>query len=136
MADQKPKFELIWGNKVPKDTHHILFFRRDWRKEMWSRKLREHPYMMVEVPSNTLHPQIHKIMDAGTPVPSEFACQVAYCDLEDLRMMELIDVKVDGIERRIDTIIEIFKYCGEDIDDTIRALLTQKYIVRKFYQGG
>lgn len=133
MADQKPELKLIWNTKVTKDRHHILFFRRSFCKEMWSRRLREHPYLGVMIPADTLHRQIHEAMTNGVPRPSEFACETVWHDLEDLRLMGLADEKTDGIERRLDTLIELFSYCGENADDTIKALLTQKYIVRKFY---
>lgn len=135
MENQTPELKLIWDTKVHKDNHHILFFRRVWREKTWSRRLREHPYVEVMIPSKTLHPYIHKAMDDGIPCPNEFACEMMWHDLEDLRLMGLIDPKRDDIEQRLNTIIELFSYCREDVDGTVKALLTQKYIVRKFYQA-
>lgn len=136
MADQEPRLELIWETKVKKNCHHLLFSRKNWRKEMWSRRLREHPYMEVKIPSDTLHPLIHKLMTSGVPVPNEFACQYVWCELETLWSMDLIEPYAEGVERRLNTVIELFSYCHEDADETVKALLLQKRIVRKFYEGG
>ncbi len=130
----KPELKLAWETKVKKDNHHILFFRKNWRKEMWSRRLREHPYMEVLIPTDTLHQQIHKLMDSGIPRPNEYACEMVWHDLEELKLVKLID-KRDGIEQRLNTLIELFNCCGENVDDTVYALVLQKHIVRKFYHG-
>ncbi len=89
--------------------------------------------MVVKIPSDTLHPRIHELLSEGVPVPNEFTCEMVWHDLEDLRRVGLIDVKHDGAEQRINILIELLRCCGEDVDETVKALLTQKYIVRKFY---
>lgn len=135
MESQQLESRLNWDNKVKRNSHHLLFFRRKWRKEMWSRRLREHHYMEVKIPADTLHQQIHKIMDQGVPKPNEFACEMVWYDLEDLRKNGIIDTRMDGIEQRLNVLIDLLKCSGEDVDDTVKALLTQKYIARKFYDS-
>lgn len=113
------------------NLHHILWIRRKWDKASWSHKLRNHPYMKVSIPKDTLHKWIHQAV-YEVPIPREIICQKAYEEIERLYKFGAISDN-DNIIKRLDLLIFILKYVA---DDTVAALEAQKEIATRFYHKG
>lgn len=112
-----------------KDRHHILWPQHDWNKG-YAKQLRDHWYMIVPVPMNTLHHKIHhNIM--RIPVPRGICAKDALFQLEMLDKHGALH-PYDNIEKRLMVIMALFDCCEPA---TYAALEEQMNIVRKFYKS-
>lgn len=79
----------IVPSAIKYDKHHICFCRRTWSQGEWSRQLREHPYLIPQIPRDGLHHQVH-VEVSHVPVPPEWCCQRAFETLNWLLLTERI----------------------------------------------
>lgn len=90
--------------------------------------------MGAMIPMHTLHKKIHETINS-IPVPNEEVCEYVWYELEDLRLNGYIDCEKDNIELRLNTLIQLLRESGGNLDATIATLKWQKQVVRKFYQN-
>lgn len=113
---------------INEDTHHILYTKRGWNRG-YNKELRNHWYMRVIIPKNTLHKRIHNELKSITPprgLSSKFALQhLAYLEGYGVLHPE------DSLEKRLTVLIALFD--GGTEVDTIRDLKAQLAIATKFY---
>lgn len=109
------------------DRHHIVWYRRDYSKG-WAKRLRDHWYLHVEIPRDTLHHQIHYEI-AHVPVPRVISIKGA---IEQLALLEKFGgiSRDDSIEKRLLVLMALFD-CSEP--RTHEALKKQYDIVCEFY---
>ena len=109
------------------DRHHLLWYRREYSKG-WAKRLRDHWYLSIEIPRDTLHRQIHYEV-AHIPVPRVISIKSA---LEQLNLLEKFNgiSRNDNIEKRLMVLLALFD-CAEPA--TYNALRKQYDIVCKFY---
>lgn len=112
-----------------RDVHHILWQKRHWDKG-WSKRLREHPYCKIEIPRDTLHHQIHQVVN-DIPVPNGEACKAAYIAIESWLEGGVCSMD-DNLSRRIEVIEMCFK---AKYPVTYKALEKQKNVVDNYYKG-
>lgn len=109
------------------DRHHLLWPQHDWNKGC-AKALRDHWYMVVQIPMNTLHRTIHyEIMNI--PVPRGCVAKDILFHLNTLENYHAINSD-DTIEKRL-TVMMALTECVEP--ETYSALKQQLDIVRKFY---
>ena len=108
------------------DKHHLLWCRRDWRTG-YAHALREHWYLRMVIPKNTLHARIHESI-ANIPVPTGVSAREAYTQLMNLETYGAIH-KNDPIEKRLKLLIALFD-CQEP--ETAYALKQQLRIVQEY----
>lgn len=111
-----------------KDKHHILWPQHDWNKG-YAKELRNHWYMTIPIPMNTLHHMIHHEI-THIPVPRGIAAKDALKQLELLERFGALHT-YDNIERRLMVIMALFDCCEPE---TYNALKKQQELVRKFYK--
>ena len=109
------------------DCHHLVWYKRDYSKG-WAKRLRDHWYLRVEIPRNTLHRQIHYEV-AHIPVPRVISIKNALYQLQILEKHGGIH-RDDGIERRLLVLCALFE-CIEP--KTYDALKKQYDIACEFY---
>lgn len=115
------------------DTHHICYSRKSWNTQ-WAHKLREHPYMKVRIPRDTLHRQIHDACDTITP-PPEWISEALWFELEELYQNGIVD-RHDNIHQRLTVLLaELSEFDDPELGKTVDQLLLQKRIVHRFYTG-
>lgn len=113
--------------KKSTDTHHILWYKRDYSKG-WAKRLRDFWYCRVDIPRDTLHRQIHYEI-SHVPVPRVSSIKAAFVQLEMLEKYGAIKPD-DSIEKRLLVMLALFD-CIEP--KTYEALKKQYYIVCEFY---
>lgn len=113
--------------KKATNRHHLVWYRRDYSKG-WAKCLRDHWYLHVEIPRDTLHRKIHCEID-HIPVPRAISIKSA---LDQLQMLEQSGGihREDNIERRLMVLCALFE-CIEP--KTYDALKKQYDIVCEFY---
>lgn len=111
------------------DRHHLLWYKREYNKG-WAKRLRDHWYLRIEIPRDTLHRRIHYEV-AHIPVPRVIAIKGA---LEQLNLLEKFGgiSPNDGIEKRLMVLLAVFDCCEPA---TYNALKKQYDIVCEFYKG-
>lgn len=109
------------------DRHHLLWYKREYSKG-WAKRIRDHWYLHVEIPRDTLHRQIHYEV-AHIPVPRVIAIKGA---LEQLNLLEEFGGinKDDSIEKRLMVLMALFDCCEPA---TYNALKKQYDVVCEFY---
>ena len=112
-----------------KDRHHILWPQHDWNKG-YAKELRNHWYMTIPIPMNTLHRMIHHEI-THIPVPRGITAKDALKQLELLERFGALHT-YDNIERRLMVIMALFDCCEPETYD---ALKKQQELVRKFYNA-
>lgn len=112
-----------------KDRHHILWPQHDWNKG-YAKELRNHWYMTIPIPMNTLHHMIHHEI-THIPVPRGITAKDALKQLELLERFGALHT-YDNIERRLMVIMALFDCCEPETYD---ALKKQQELVRKFYNA-
>lgn len=112
-----------------KDRHHILWPQHDWNRG-YAKVLRNHWYMSIPIPMNTLHRKIHHEI-VRIPVPKGINAKCALFQLEMLDKHGALH-PYDNIERRLMVIMALFECCEPE---TFNALKKQRDIVRKFYHS-
>ena len=112
-----------------KDWHHILYQKRYYCTG-YAKRLREPPYCGAYIPQMTLHRQIHEVL-SNVPLPDGKYCKIAYDAIVNWLEAGYISLN-DPIEKRIDTLIKCFIV---NCPKTAKALLKQKEIVARFYEG-
>lgn len=109
------------------DYHHFLFQRKHWQQG-YAKALREHWYMGIYIPRDTLHREIHsKIHDV--PVPNGKDCKKVFEELVMLEREGLINAE-DSYYERLDFLIELWQ---EKCPATVEILKWQRDIISKFY---
>lgn len=110
------------------DRHHLLWYKREYSKG-WAKRLRDHWYLRIEIPRDTLHHQIHYEV-AHIPVPRVISIKGA---LEQLNLLERFGgiSSNDNIEKRLMVLLALFE-CSEPA--THAALKKQYDIVCEFYK--
>ena len=112
------------------NEHHLLWVGANWDKNKYSRLLRSHWYLRVNIPKNTLHKQIHIGMN-GVPIPSENNCKRALNVLYELEANGALSEK-HNISERIRLLLCLFSYVEPA---TEKALKKQLHIINEFYNG-
>ena len=109
------------------DRHHLVWYKRDYSKG-WAKRLRDHWYLSVEIPRDTLHRKIHYEI-AHIPVPRVVAIKGA---LEQLDLLEKFGGigRDDSIEKRLMVLCALFDCCEVK---TYEALKKQYKLVCGFY---
>ena len=110
-----------------KDRHHLCYTKHGWRKGS-AKRLRLHPYCVVEVPKYTLHAMIHSRVD-DIPAPSDIAAEAAIEQLEMLQRYKAISNE-DGIEKRLWILYALFECVSPATAD---AFARQIQVVREYY---
>lgn len=110
------------------DTHHILWYKRDYSKG-WAKRIHDHWYCRVEIPRNTLHREIHNEV-AHIPVPRVVSIKDALYQLQLLEQYGGISSK-DSIEKRVKVLMALFDGCEPK---TYEALKKQYDVICEFYQ--
>lgn len=110
------------------DRHHLLWYKREYSKG-WAKRIRDHWYLHVEIPRDTLHRQIHYEV-AHIPVPRVISIKGA---LEQLNLLEKFGGinKDDSIEKRLMVLMALFDCCEPA---TYNALKKQYDVVCEFNQ--
>lgn len=126
---RKKKFLLKTSRT--EDYHHLLFQRRHWQQG-YAKTLREHPYMGIYIPRDTLHRALHsKIHDVPTPNGAE--CRLAVETLRQLEKQGAIDPAHDSAEKRLDFLIDLW---GEKCPATVAVLAWEKDVIAKYFKKG
>lgn len=110
--------------KATTDLHHLVWTRRAWNKGI-AKELRQHWYMRVEIPKDTLHRQIHHEIPNGIPVPN--GKEIKHV-LDALRTYEKYGVisHNDNIDKRMSILLPLFQGRAKN------AMYKQFRIVSKF----
>lgn len=108
------------------NKHHILWQRRYWSNG-YLKALREHEYLVVEVPVNTLHHQIHAEM-SGIPTMRPSSAKMVLDELTRLQNFGALRLD-EPISKRIELLI--FMLDGIEAA-TVKALKKQLRIVTNF----
>lgn len=90
------------------DTHHILWYKRDYSKG-WAKRLRDHWYCRVDIPRDTLHREIHHQVE-HVPVPRVQNIKDALFQLDLLERFGGISPD-DPIEKRLKVLMALFDCC-------------------------
>lgn len=108
------------------DRHHLLWYKREYSKG-WAKRIRDHWYLHIEIPRDTLHRKIHYEV-AHIPVPRVVSIKGA---LEQLNLLEKFGgiSRNDTIEKRLMVLMALFD-CIEPA--TYNALKKQYDIVCEF----
>lgn len=64
------------------NNHHILWMKNSWNRP-WAKRLREHEYLVVNIPINSQHRVVHEKIKC-IPVLREDVCQSAYKELDNM----------------------------------------------------
>lgn len=102
------------------DHHHILFTRREWGKGEL-KKLRLHPYCVIELPITSIHRHIHANM-AHIPPPKSCSAREALLQLKLLERYGAIR-RDDPIEKRLALLAAIFDCSDQPTADALRMQL-------------
>lgn len=108
------------------DKHHIVWSKNDFSKG-WPKRLRDHWYLCVKIPRDTLHQEIHcKVSHIPVPKPSNI--KIALAQLAILEKFGGI-CQEDDIEKRVNVLCALFD-CVEPA--TYEALKAQLDIIHEF----
>ncbi len=114
---------------VKHNTHHILFPRRAYDVG-WSKRLREFPWLKVELREdehNSLHKQVERV-----PLPATKRMKEAVLVLEGLAEKGALD-RDASIITRIDVLLCIWSGYT-DTAPTCNALRAQKKVIERYYE--
>lgn len=110
------------------DCHHLL-----WEKRMYSqgyaRSLREHPWLRIYIPRDTLHRWIHHNMRC-IPVPDGKDARKCFELLMRMERVGELDYNAN-IFVRLNFLIEHLVS-----EDTVNALKKQRQVISEFYSRG
>lgn len=108
------------------NRHHLLWPRTDWDTG-YAKELRNHWYLIVEIPMGTVHQAIHREVYSIPPVKGEKAKSI----LQQLKLLEKRGIlkKDDSIEKRLTILIALADYLSPE---TVAALKEQLYVVQRF----
>lgn len=109
------------------DVHHICWQRRKWGHG-YAKKLREHWWLKVTIPTETLHHRIHEEI-VSIPVPRESICRETYEAIVELEKRGSLKHE-QSFETRLQLLICLLD-CVEPL--TADALKKQLSIVEEFY---
>lgn len=113
-------------NSVYYDRHHLCYPRNSWNYG-FAKKLRNMPYLIVEIERETVHQGIHACVPY-VPVPSGQACSMAIVKLHELYADNVISDD-DSLTKRLSVLISVF----EELDpDVAYAFEEQLKVVCKF----
>ena len=110
------------------DAHHLLWVKRNWGQG-YCKALRNHAWLKVYIPRDTLHRQIHHEI-ATIPLAKTEDAKRVFELLVRLEAKGELD-STASIEERLDFLIEHLQ-----TQATVKALIKQREIVRKFYERG
>lgn len=112
------------------NRHHILWTASQYGRN-YARRLRLHKWMVIPIPRDTLHKEIH--LNVGCiPMPKGQLCKKAYLELVRLDELGLLDYEA-SLEDRINWLLDIWSI--DEAPRTVLALQHQKQIVREFYHN-
>jgi len=111
------------------NRHHLLWPRTDWRNG-YAKELRNHWYLIVEIPMDTMHQAIHKEI-VGIPVVDGVKAKSI---LQQLKLLERRNVirSDDSIEKRL-TILVALADCLSP--ETVEALKQQLCVAQRFHMN-
>ena len=112
------------------NAHHLLWQRKHWNIG-YIHKLREHWYMRVEIPKDTLHRYIHENMEE-IPTPNAVSAKIM------LEMLDLLEERgfitpYDDIEKRLAVLLELTPYNEFCMRVAVKKQLR---LVRNYNEGG
>ena len=108
-----------------KDLHHLLWCRRPW-SHGYAQGLRNHRYMVIKIPCETLHRPLHRHIQC-IPVPDGRLCHIAVDRLDEAMRRHDIDIQNDPPSVRLQFLIELL---GDQAASTVKALKKEQ---RFFY---
>ena len=111
------------------NNHHILYCRKNWSCGH-AKKLRNHPFMQVELPAEGLHSKIHANLDA-VPVPDLRQCKEAIQILHILEKKNALNRHAD-IFTKINLLLNIWNNTA-NMKPTCDALKVQLKIAEDYY---
>lgn len=114
------------GAKRTVDAHHLLWEKRMYRTG-YAKALRNHAWLKIYIPRDTLHREIHHQMKC-IPVPKAGDCKRVFELLARLESKGQLDPNA-GIVERLDFLIKHLQ-TGE----SVRALKRQRNICLDFYR--
>lgn len=103
------------------DTHHLLYPRSDWRCSEAAKALRSHWYLKVEIPTDTLHSEIHRLVKA-IPVPDHRMLLDVRKQLDIIYEHGAISDS-DPIEKRLTLLYALFECASPDTAEALNAEL-------------
>lgn len=111
------------------NKHHLLWPRTDWAIG-YAKELRQHWYLVVDIPMNTMHQAIHREIYGIPPVDGSKAKDI----LQQLKLLEKQGVlkKNDSIVKRLTVLIALSDCLAPD---TTEALKEQLSIATQFLQN-
>ena len=112
------------------NAHHLLWQRKHWNIG-YIHKLREHWYMRVSIPKDTLHKYIHENMEE-IPTPNAVSAKIMLEMLDFLAQTGFI-TPLDDIEKRLMVLLDLIPY---DESDMRIAIKKQLRLVRNYNEGG
>lgn len=116
-------------NQPVEDRHHLLWQAAHYGHG-YAKMLRIHPWLIMLIPRDTLHHEIHsKIGDI--PVPNDELCKAAYLELVQAETEGLLDYGATA-EYRIDWLLNHFTIDNAPL--TYLALINQRDVIHSFYQ--
>lgn len=110
------------------NRHHILWQQRHWNYG-YAKIIRNHEYLVVPIPANTLHREIHEYV-GDIPVPKVRHIKEALDEINRLLKLGAISLD-DPLLNRIDLLIFMWDYVEPD---TVTALKKQRKVVARFYE--
>lgn len=101
------------------DTHHLCYQKKNWKRT--GNYLRDFWYCRVDIPKNTLHKAIHRVVD-NVPVPKAANARAALDQLIRLETYGAIH-EWDPIEKRLSLLIALFDCVEQPTADAFRKQL-------------
>jgi len=111
------------------NAHHLLWQRKHWNIG-YIHKLREHWYMRVSIPKDTLHKYIHENMEE-IPTPNTVSAKIML-EMLDLLAQTGFITPLDDIEKRLLVLLDLIPY---DESDMRMAIKKQLRLVRNYNEG-
>ena len=127
MSKKRKRRRVVCPNNKAEDRHHLCYMGKRW-KHGYCKALRNHWYMIIKIPKNTLHSYIHHCLQ-NIPPPKDNGAKEAYATLFTLERMGEIR-ETDSIERRLTLLIALFNLSDPLTADAFKKQLS---IVRQFY---
>lgn len=118
----------MWGILVAKRISiiHLLWIKKRWSKG-YAKALRNHAWMKVLIPRDTLHKEIHHQIRT-VPLPTKEDTKQMFDLLVRLEASGELDMNA-GILERLDFLIEHLT-----TPETVAVLCKERGIVRQFYE--
>ena len=89
------------------DRHHLLYNRKKWMGQPQER-LRGLKYLIVRVPTESIHKLIHRKIHSGIPLPPRESCEAAYQMLVAAKEQGKLDFTQDTPSVRLQRLIDLW----------------------------